>query len=207
MKVIRSSIVAAFAVAVAAPLAPTAVARQQQQPPPASQQEPAQRTTTPGQTQSGAQSGNSQQATPNEPGAQQRGQTPNQGGANATVIGGAPATRPTNVITNGRAITGAARVAANAPQTLSLADAIRLAVENNLATLLAQERKREAEGLRTESRAGLLPNISAAAYQASVTQNLAALGFQPGTFPGISRTFIGPFNNFDARARLVQNIF
>ncbi|MCA1816495.1 MAG: TolC family protein [Acidobacteria bacterium] len=145
MKVIRSSIVAAFAVAVAAPLAPTAVARQQQQPPPASQQEPA--------------------------------------------------------------ITGAARVAANAPQTLSLADAIRLAVENNLATLLAQERKHEAEGLRTESRAGLLPNVSASAYQASVTQNLAALGFQPGTFPGISRTFIGPFNNFDARARLVQNIF
>ncbi|HYY42041.1 MAG TPA: TolC family protein, partial [Pyrinomonadaceae bacterium] len=60
---------------------------------------------------------------------------------------------------------------------------------------------------KQEARAGLLPNISGAAYQASLTQNLAALGFQPGTFPGISRTFIGPFNNFDARARLVQNIF
>src|SRR5205085_981498 len=45
------------------------------------------------------------------------------------------------------------------------------------------------------------------AYQANVTQNLAALGFQPSTFPGIRSTFIGPFNNFDARARLVQTIF
>jgi outer membrane protein TolC len=39
-----------------------------------------------------------------------------------------------------------------------------------------------------------------------MTLNLAALGFEPGTFPGI-RTFVGPFNNFDARARLVQSIF
>src|ERR1044071_6490746 len=27
------------------------------------------------------------------------------------------------------------------------------------------------------------------------------------TFPGIGSTFIGPFNNFDARARLVQSVF
>jgi len=51
-----------------------------------------------------------------------------------------------------------------------------------------------------------LPNISATSYQANLTQNLAALGFQPSTFPGIKTSFIGPFNNFDARARLVQNI-
>ena len=73
-------------------------------------------------------------------------------------------------------------------------------MQNNLATLLAQERKL-ARGLEKESRAGLLPNVSAAAYQANLTLNLAALGFQPGTFPGI-KTFIGPFNNFDARVPL-----
>jgi outer membrane protein TolC len=90
---------------------------------------------------------------------------------------------------------------------LSLSDAIDLAIQNNLATLLAQERTREAQGIEKESRAGLLPNISGVAYQANLTVNLAALGFQPGRFPGFTSTFIGPFNNFDARVRLQQMIF
>jgi outer membrane protein len=103
-------------------------------------------------------------------------------------------------------VQGAARVT-QGPAALSLEQAIQLAIQNNLATLLARERRREAEGFKQESLSGLLPNIYGTAYQASVTQNLAALGFQPGTFPGITNTFIGPFNNFDARARLVQTIF
>jgi outer membrane protein TolC len=100
---------------------------------------------------------------------------------------------------------GAAKVSP-APAQLSLTDAIRIAISNNLATLLAQEQRRSANGVTQEARSALLPNISATAYQASLTENLAALGFQPGTFPGITRSFIGPFNNFDARAHLVQNI-
>jgi outer membrane protein TolC len=80
-------------------------------------------------------------------------------------------------------------------------------MRNNLATLLAHERKLEARGLEKESRAGLLPNVSGVAYQANLTINLAALGFQPGRFPGFESTFIGPFNNFDARIRLQQTIF
>jgi len=90
---------------------------------------------------------------------------------------------------------------------LTLAAAIDLALANNLATLLAQEQKRAAAGVTEQARSALLPNVSGAAYQASITLNLAALGFQPGTFPGISQTFIGPFNNFDARASLVQKVF
>ena len=101
---------------------------------------------------------------------------------------------------------GAARISA-APAQLSLQDAIRLALDNNLATLSAQEQRRAATGFTQQARSALLPNISGASYQASVTTNLAALGFQPGTFPGFNTSFIGPFNNFDARARLVQNIF
>jgi len=101
---------------------------------------------------------------------------------------------------------GAARITP-APAQLSLSAAIDLALSNNLATLLAQEQRREASGIRQEARSGLLPNIDANSYQASITENLAALGFQSGTFPGFTQTFIGPFNNFDARARLVQNIF
>jgi outer membrane protein TolC len=90
---------------------------------------------------------------------------------------------------------------------LSLEQAITLALENNLATLLAQEREKEARGFQKESLAGLLPNISGAAYQASITENLAALGFTPGSFPGFNSSFIGPFRNFDARVRLQQTIF
>src|ERR1041385_1795521 len=101
---------------------------------------------------------------------------------------------------------GAAKISP-APAQLSLSDAIRLALDNNLATLSAQEQRRAATGFTQQARSALLPNISGASYQASVTTNLAALGFQPGTFPGFNTSFIGPFNNFDARARLVQNIF
>lgn len=106
----------------------------------------------------------------------------------------------------GQSVPGAAKTVA-ARSTLSLSDAINLAIENNLTTLLSQERKREAQGIEKELRAGLLPNISGVAYQANLTVNLAALGFQPGRFPGFTSTFIGPFNNFDARVRLQQMIF
>jgi outer membrane protein len=161
----------------------------------------------------GGQSNAGQQPPQNQPGAGaqrqgQRGQTTTGGtmgepsGTTSGTVGA-----PTRGVLGGAQVSGAARVNASAPTSLSLEQAIQIALENNLSTLLAGERRREAEGVRQESRAGLLPNISASAYQASVTQNLAALGFQPGTFPGITNTFIGPFNNFDARARLVQSIF
>jgi outer membrane protein TolC len=122
--------------------------------------------------------------------------------------GGPPSQRtvPATPITNPQQVPGAARISAG-PSALSLEDAIKLAIENNLATLLAKERRNEARGLEKEARAGLLPNISGAAYQASVTENLAALGFTPGRFPGFTSTFIGPFKNFDARVRLEQTIF
>jgi outer membrane protein len=115
-------------------------------------------------------------------------------------------TVPATPITNPQQVPGAAKVSAG-PSALSLEQAINLAIENNLATLLAKERRNEARGLEKEARAGLLPNIYGAAYQASVTENLAALGFTPGRFPGFTSTFIGPFKNFDARLRLEQTIF
>jgi outer membrane protein len=113
---------------------------------------------------------------------------------------------PSSPITTAQQVPGAAKTSA-AVSSLSLEQAIALAIENNLATLLAKEREREAQGLQKESLAGLLPSISGTAYQASVTENLAALGFTPGKFPGFTSTFIGPFKNFDARLRLQQTIF
>src|SRR5947209_18865048 len=150
----------------------------------------------------------------NQTGDASRGQSQQTQGTNGTPSQGAPVggtptatqTAPGVSLPGRTQIPGAARVA-QGPSSLGLEQAIQLAVQNNLTTLVAREREREAEGLKDESRAGLLPNVSATAYQANLTQNLAALGFQPGTFPGITRTFIGPFNNFDARARLVQTIF
>ncbi|HEX9545030.1 MAG TPA: TolC family protein, partial [Pyrinomonadaceae bacterium] len=127
-------------------------------------------------------------------------------------VGGPPSQRTTTTEPSesrgqtGQSVPGTAKTVP-ARSTLSLSDAIDLAIQNNLATLLAQERKREAQGIEKESRAGLLPNISGTAYQANLTVNLAALGFQPGRFPGFTSTFIGPFNNFDARVRLQQMIF
>lgn len=111
-----------------------------------------------------------------------------------------------SIVRRGAEIPGAAQLVP-AQSSLSLEQAIQLALQNNLSTLLAREQQREARGVKQEALSPLLPNISGAAYQASITQNLAALGFQPGTFPGLGSTFIGPFNNFDARVRLVQSIF
>jgi outer membrane protein len=104
-------------------------------------------------------------------------------------------------------ISGAARVTSGQPAELSFEQAIQLAIENNLGTLLARERRNEARGVKQQSRAALLPNVSGVTYQASLTENLAALGFRPGLIPGFNSTFVGPFRNFDARVQLAQTIF
>jgi outer membrane protein len=104
-------------------------------------------------------------------------------------------------------IQGAARITQGRTAALSYEQAIQLAIENNLGTLLARERRNEARGIKQQSLAALLPNVDGAAYQASLTENLAALGFKPGIIPGFNSTFVGPFRNFDARVRLAQTIF
>jgi outer membrane protein TolC len=104
-------------------------------------------------------------------------------------------------------IPGAAKIATGQPATLSYEQAVKLAIDNNLATLRAHERRHEARGQQEQARAPLLPNISGVTYQANLTENLVALGFQPGTFPGFNTTFLGPFKNFDARLFLTQRVF
>src|SRR5215813_2159544 len=104
-------------------------------------------------------------------------------------------------------IPGAAKIATGQPADLSYEQAVRLAIDNNLATLRAHERRNEARGQQEQARAPLLPNISGVAYQANLTENLVALGFQPGTIPDFTRTFLGQFKNFDARLLLTQKVF
>ena len=104
-------------------------------------------------------------------------------------------------------VPGAARISRGRSSTLSFEQAIQLAIENNLSTLLARERRNEARGEKQQALSALLPQVSGAAYEANTTENLVALGFQPGLFPGLSTTLIGPFRNFDARVRLSQTVF
>jgi outer membrane protein len=92
------------------------------------------------------------------------------------------------------------------PRGLSLRDAVDLAKANNFSTRSARERENEARGRAWEQAAGLLPDLSGSASQASVTANLASFGFQQGLFPGLQSSFLGPFRVFDARVRLVQSL-
>jgi TolC family type I secretion outer membrane protein len=92
------------------------------------------------------------------------------------------------------------------PLTLTLQQAVELALKNNLQAQLAQEAVVQARGEKGLGLSALLPYLSGAAYQANLTANLAAMGLGPSTFPGLN-PFLGPFSNFDARLRLVQNVF
>jgi len=92
--------------------------------------------------------------------------------------------------------------------TLTLSEAVELALKNNLQARLARERTAEAGAMKGMARSALLPNLYGSAYQMDLTVNLAAMGFSPKNLPGIPiPMFVGPFNRFDARAQLVQSIF
>jgi outer membrane protein TolC len=93
-----------------------------------------------------------------------------------------------------------------APAGLTLAQAIDQALKNNLQAKLAEERTVESRAQRGIGLSALLPNVSGAASQMNLTENLAAQGLTSSTFPGIP-AFIGPFNRFDARFEMVQSLF
>jgi outer membrane protein TolC len=101
-------------------------------------------------------------------------------------------------------------VAATPLLRLALKDAIAMALApaGNLRLQLAEELIRQARARSDESRAALLPNISASVGEQSVTRNLQASGIRfnlpiPGfTFP----VLVGPFTIFDARATASQTI-
>ncbi len=101
-------------------------------------------------------------------------------------------------------------VQAQAPEpdqtvSLSLAKAKELALKNNLQAVIAKEGIAQAKGQKGISLSALLPSIGAAAYQSSLTSNLAASGLPVESF-GFP-AFIGPFNRFDARFQMVQSVF
>ena len=98
-----------------------------------------------------------------------------------------------------------------APVELSLKRAVQLAVspEGNTRVQLSAEALKQAESRSAQSRASLLPDLSAAFTDQNRTSNLGAMGIQisvpiPGfTFP----SFVGPFTTMDARISATQSVF
>lgn len=97
------------------------------------------------------------------------------------------------------------------PLRLTLKRAVEIATspEGSAKIQIAAETVRQSESRSAQARAALLPDFDASVSHLNQTRNLAAMGIQvrvpiPGfTFP----TFVGPFDTFDARANLRQNVF
>jgi outer membrane protein len=90
---------------------------------------------------------------------------------------------------------------------LSYADAVTLALQNNLSSKLAKADTEEARARVTEAAAALLPNLVGSVSQARTFKtNLAANGFPTGGNLPFD-VLIGPYNTFDARFLLTQRIF
>ena len=86
------------------------------------------------------------------------------------------------------------------PVPLSIKEAVKQALDNNLGLLLQEESVREAHGARWRALENLLPNISGSVNQRRQVINLEAFGFP------VEQPIVGPFNVFDARVALSQPI-
>ncbi len=98
-----------------------------------------------------------------------------------------------------------------APLRLSLKDAVAIAVspKGNNRIQLSSEAAGQARSRVAQSRAALLPDVSAAFSENSRMMNLAASGLKfESPFPGFSfPTVVGPFNVMDARLSVRQTVF
>ena len=90
------------------------------------------------------------------------------------------------------------------PLALTVADAVKRALEHNLGLILAQERLGEATGARLQALSELLPNANGRLSTSRQKINLEAFGFPlPAGFPAV----VGPFNVYDARVFVSQSVF
>lgn len=105
------------------------------------------------------------------------------------------------------ALAASARAQATEPQRLSFADAVSRAAGGAPTVTLAGLRADEARARVRQTRATLLPDLSATGSWASQTVNPQAFGFKlniPGF--GFPKLF-GPFDLYDARLHLTQTVF
>jgi len=92
---------------------------------------------------------------------------------------------------------------------LSLRDAIQAAIDNNVNVRLLKERIAAAQAQADAGLGALLPNVSGYVSGRNQTVNLAAFGLPADRLAGLgmTRSVTEPFDVYDARATLVQNIF
>ena len=110
---------------------------------------------------------------------------------------------------------GAENVAAEGQETsspelkLSLREAIQAAVDNNVNVRLLKERIASAQAQANTSLGSLLPHVGGYLNGRNQTVNLAAFGLPADRLSalGLTRSVTDPFEVYDARATLVQNIF
>ncbi len=90
------------------------------------------------------------------------------------------------------------------PLPLSLADAIDRGLRGNLALVLAEQGVRAARGGRLEAFGDVLPHLSGRFSAVRQKLSLEAFGFSG--FPGIDSPVVGPFNVFDSRVLLTEEL-
>lgn len=100
--------------------------------------------------------------------------------------------------------TGSASSIAARPFTgkLSFREAIERGLDYNLGPVGLAQAIRQARGQQISARAALLPNLNATFRENELKTDLQALGI---SFPGVPKV-VGPFNYFDLRATLTQNL-
>src|SRR5206468_1941674 len=94
---------------------------------------------------------------------------------------------------------------------LSLKRAVQLAIspEGNTRVQLSGEALKQAQSRSLQSRAALLPDLSAAYTEQNLTRNLGALGIHlTSPIPGFQiPQFVGPFTTLDGRVSATQSVF
>jgi len=92
---------------------------------------------------------------------------------------------------------------------LSLREAIQAAIDNNVNVRLLKERIAAAQAQANTRLGALLPNIGGYLTSRNQTVNLAAFGLPADGLAalGLTRPVTEPFEVYEARATLVQNIF
>lgn len=88
--------------------------------------------------------------------------------------------------------------------SLTLADALKQALQYNLGNVSSALSIRQAEGQRYEALNALLPQVNGGFREDVQQTDLAALGLK-FNFPGLPKV-VGPFNYFDFRATLTQTV-
>ena len=93
---------------------------------------------------------------------------------------------------------------ADAPVPIGLRQAIEAAVGSRLDVVIAGEQASQARSRALQAVSSLLPQLTASLSETrTFKENLAAQGLSFAGFPAM----LGPFDTFDARARLTQKLF